>query len=184
MKRLLILIGFLLIGLTSCQSAPAPTSVPPSPTPELSTPTPTPAVTPTPISGSERVKLGDSTLYYEVQGAGKPLILLHGGLASADAWVNQITVFAQHYRVIALDSRGQGRTTDAEAPITYHRIAEDTVGLIDYLGIDAAYVVGWSDGGIVGLDLAIHHPERVIALVAYGAHSSLEGLQESVVASV
>ena len=84
--------------------------------------------------------------------------------------------------MIALDSRGQGRTTDAEAQISYHLMAEDTLGLMDYLEVDSAYIVGWSDGGIIGIDLAIHHPERVKALVAYGANTSPEGLLESTIA--
>ena len=75
-------------------------------------------------------------MYFEVHGEGKPLILLLGGLSNTDAWINQIPVFSQQYRVIALDNRGQGRTTDSEAPISYHLMAEDTLRLMDYLGID------------------------------------------------
>jgi pimeloyl-ACP methyl ester carboxylesterase len=165
----------LIVLLSACNSAPTLTPPPP-------TPTPSPTVTPTPLVGSARVQLGDITTYFEVHGEGKPLILLHGGLGSADDWFNQVPVFSQQYRVIAPDSRGQGRTTDSEAPISYHLMAEDTLRLMDYLRIDSAYVVGWSDGGNTGLDLAIHHPERVIALVAYGANTSPEGLQESVIA--
>lgn len=137
---------------------------------------------PTPLSGNARVKLGDITIYYEVQGQGEPLILLHGALSSANSWNNQIPVFSQQYRVIAFDSRGQGRTTDADVPISYHLMAEDTLRLMDYLEMDSAYIVGWSDGGIIGIDLAIHHPERVKALVAYGANTNPDGLQESFIA--
>ena len=142
----------------------------------------TPTPTPTPFSGSARVKLDDITMYFEVHGEGKPLILLHDGTGSAEDWSNQIPVFSLQYRVIALDNRGQGRTTDAEAPISYHLMAEDTLRLMDYLGIDSAYIVGWADGGVTGIDLAIHHPERVKALVAYGANTSPEGLQWTVIA--
>lgn len=147
-----------------------------------STPLPltlSPTMPPTPLFGSARVKLGDITIYYEAQGQGESLILLHGALSSANSWKNQIPVFSQQYRVIAFDSRGQGRTTDADVPISYHLMAEDTLRLIDYLEIDSAYIVGWSDGGIIGIDLATHHPERVKALVAYGANTSPDGLQES-----
>jgi len=168
----------LLLAIVLSACAPAVT---PTPTPVPPTATPIPPPTPTPFSGSARVKLDDITMYFEVQGEGKPLILLHGGLGSAESWFYQVSVFSQQYRVIALDSRGQGRTTDAEAPISYHLMAEDTLRLMDYLGIDSAYLVGWSDGGIIGIDLAIHHPERVKALVAYGANTSPEGLQESLV---
>jgi pimeloyl-ACP methyl ester carboxylesterase len=167
----------LAIVLTAC--APAPT---PTPTPVPPTATPIPPPTPTPFTGSARVKLGDITMYFEVHGEGKPLILLHGALGSADVWSNQVPVFSLQYRVIALDSRGQGRTTDAEAPLGYHLMAEDTLRLMDYLGIDSAYVVGWSDGAVIGIDLAIHHPDRVKALVAYGANTSPEGLRADVIA--
>ena len=175
MKRALYVTSVLLIVLASCQTAPSPTPLPP-------TLTPAPTVTPTPFSGSAHVKLDNITMYFEVHGEGKPLILLHSTLSSADVWFNQVPVFSQQYRVIALDSRGQGRTTDAEAPIDFHLMAEDTLRLMDYLGIDSAYLVGWGDGGIIGIDLAIHHPERVKALVAYGANTSPEGLQESIIA--
>ncbi len=168
--RLLIL--FVVLALLAAACAPAATPAP----------TAAPTTAPTPFSGSAYVKLGDITLYFEAHGAGKPLILLHGGLGSADDWANQVPVFSQLYRVIALDSRGQGRTTDSESPISYHLMAEDTLRLMDYLEIGSAYIVGWSDGGIIGLDLAIHHPERVAALVAYGANSSPNGVQDSVVA--
>jgi pimeloyl-ACP methyl ester carboxylesterase len=169
MKTALYLGSVLLIVLAGCQAAPAPTA----------SPTVTP--TPTPFSGSARVKLDDITVYFAAQGQGEPLILLHGGLGSADDWINQIPVFSQQYRVITPDSRGQGRTTDSEAPLSYHRMAEDTLRLMDYLQIDSAYIVGWSDGAIIGLDLAIHHPERVKALVAYAANISPDGLRENVI---
>lgn len=168
MRRLFILLSALLITLSSCQFAPAlwqsPTSPPPLTVTALST-------------GSACVTLGDITMYYEVHGAGEPLVLIHGGMGSTHSWDNQIPVFAQHYRVIALDNRGQGRTTDANVPLDYHLMAEDTVRLMDYLGIDSAYIVGRSDGGIIGIDLAIHHPERVRALVAFGANTHPNGLQ-------
>jgi pimeloyl-ACP methyl ester carboxylesterase len=136
-------------------------------------------LTPTPFIGSDRIKLGDISMYFEAHGAGEPLILLHGGFGSADVWANQIPVFSKHYYVIAPDSRAQGRTTDSDAPISYHLMAEDVIRLMDYLGINSAFIVGWSDGGDIGIDLAIHHPERVKALVAFGANISPDGYQDS-----
>jgi pimeloyl-ACP methyl ester carboxylesterase len=124
------------------------------------------------------VQLGDIKIYFEAHSAGKPLILLHGGFGSSDVWVNQVPVFSQQYYVITPDSRGQGRTTDSHAPLSYHLMAEDTIRLMDYLGIDSAYIVGWSDGGITGLDLAIHNPQRIKALVAYAATISPDGNQQ------
>ena len=92
--------------------------------------------TPTPFIGSARVELGDITMYFVAQGEGKPLILLHGGLGCADDWRNQIYAFSKLYRLITPDNRGQGRTTDSIAPLSYHLMAEDTLRLMDYLGID------------------------------------------------
>jgi pimeloyl-ACP methyl ester carboxylesterase len=135
--------------------------------------------TPTPFIGSARVELGDITMYFVAQGEGKPLILLHGGGSCSDAWFNQVPVFMKQYYVITPDNRGQGRTTDSDAPLSYHLMAEDTIRLMDYLGIDSAYIVGWSDGAVIAIDLAIHHPERVKALVAYGANINPEGMQDS-----
>jgi pimeloyl-ACP methyl ester carboxylesterase len=135
--------------------------------------------TPTPFIGSARVELGDITMYFVAQGEGKPLILLHGGGSCSDAWFNQVPVFMKQYYVITPDNRGQGRTTDSDAPLSYHLMAEDTIRLMDYLGIDSAYIVGWSTGGTIAIDLAIHHPERVKALVAYGAIINPEGMQDS-----
>jgi pimeloyl-ACP methyl ester carboxylesterase len=170
MKKGLFLLSIVLIILTSCQTTLSPT--------------PSPTITPMPFVGSARVEFGDITIYFEVHGTGEPLILLHGGFGSADVWVNQVPVFSQQYRVITPDNRGQGRTTDSDAPISYHQMAEDTLQLMDYLGVDSAYIVGWSDRGIIGLDLAIHHPERVKALVAFGATISPEGNQKDFLENV
>jgi pimeloyl-ACP methyl ester carboxylesterase len=163
MKNYLCLAGILLMLLDGCQAAGSPT----------------PSVTPTPFIGSAVVELGDIKMYFEAQGAGEPLILIHGGFGSAKAWSNQIPIFAEKYYVVAPDSRSQGRTTDAEAPLSYHLMAEDMIRLMDHLGIKAAYIVGWSDGGDIGIDMAIHHPERVKALVAFGANITPQGYQES-----
>lgn len=163
MERYLILSSTLLALLTSCQKMNSPA----------------PKITPTPFIGSTKVELGDITMYFEAHGSGDPLILLHGGFGSADAWNNQIPIFAEKYYVIAPDSRSHGRTTDSDAPLSYHLMAEDTIRLMDYLGIQSAYIVGWSDGGIIGIDMAIHHPERIKALVAFGANLNPQGYQDS-----
>jgi pimeloyl-ACP methyl ester carboxylesterase len=163
MEKVLAFASILLLLLASCQAAISQT----------------PRTTPTPFIGSARIELGDITMYFEAHGAGEPLILLHGGFGSADVWANQIPAFSEDYYVITPDSRAQGRTTDSDAAISYHLMAEDTIHLMDYLGINSAYIVGWSDGGDIGIDLAIHHPERVKALVAFGANISPDGYQDS-----
>jgi len=154
----ILLGGAMLLVLVACQVAPAKS--------------------PAPLR-SASVSLGDISMYYEEYGQGEPLVLLNGGLSSTAVWANQIPVFAQRYRLILLDSRGQGRTTDGDVPITYHLMAEDTVRLMDHLGIGAAYIVGWSDGANIGLDLAIHYPTRVRALVAFAANTTPDGLTDA-----
>jgi pimeloyl-ACP methyl ester carboxylesterase len=123
------------------------------------------------------VQLDDITMYYASYGEGEPLLLLHSGAGSARDFVKQVPAFSEKYRVITPESRGQGRTTDSDAPLSYHLMAEDMVRLMDYLKIDKAYIVGSSDGGNIGLDMAINHPERVRALVTYGANTSPDGIQ-------
>jgi len=80
-------------------------------------------------------KLGSVTIYFEVHGEGYPLLLLHGGFSNSEAWELLIPGLAQDYQVIIMDSRGHGRSTDAEVPITYELLASDAVALLDYLGI-------------------------------------------------
>lgn len=126
----------------------------------------------------EYIKLGDISMYFEQEGKGEAIIFLHGGMGSANSWGDQVAFFSKHYRVITPESRGQARTSDTKLPLTYHLMAEDTVRLMDALKISSAYIVGWSDGGNIGIDMAIHHPQRVKKLVAYGANIKPAGLQK------
>ena len=126
------------------------------------------------------VALNGIELYYEVHGRGEPLILIHGGLGNAGYWSNQIDVFAKKYQVIALDSRGHGRSTFNEEPISYALMTSDVLALMDYLEIAKADIVGWSDGGIIGLELAINHPDRVNRIVAYGANYDPSGVRSDI----
>lgn len=147
----------LLALLTACQPITLP---------------PTPVATTAEINGIQ--------LYYEIHGSGDPLILIHGGLGNAGYWAQQIPVFAQDYQVIALDSRGHGRSTFDEQPITYALMTADVLALMDLLKIEKADIVGWSDGGIIGLELAIKHPERVNRIVAYGANYNPSGVRADI----
>jgi pimeloyl-ACP methyl ester carboxylesterase len=122
----------------------------------------------------------DFRMYYAVYGAGEPVILLHGGLGNADYWGNQVPALAEHYRVIVADSRGHGRSTRTDQPYSYQLMASDVLALMDYLQIDKAAIVGWSDGGIIGLDLAINHPERLTKLFAFGANYKVAGLRDDI----
>jgi pimeloyl-ACP methyl ester carboxylesterase len=139
-------------------------------------------VTPPAQSGSagKMAEINGIKLYYEIHGEGAPLILLHLAFGNSGYWMNQIPVFAERYQVIAIDSRGHGRSTFDEQPINYALMASDVIALMDYLQIERANLVGWSDGGIIGLYMAIHHPERLNKVVAYGANYNPSGLNPDI----
>jgi pimeloyl-ACP methyl ester carboxylesterase len=126
--------------------------------------------------GGYHIKLRGIRMYYEVYGHGRVLILLHGGTGNGKQFVDQIPTFARRYCVVVPDLCAQGRSTDRPGPLSYHEMAEDVAALMDRLRVRTADVMGWSDGGIVGLDLAIHHPRRVRHLVTFGANFAPDGL--------
>lgn len=108
-------------------------------------------------------------LYYETYGTGEPLLLLHGNNSSIAAFDRQIPELAKKYQVIALDSRGQGNSSADSTRLTYELFADDTAAFLDFLGVDSANVLGWSDGGNIGLLLAIRHPRKVKKLASMAA---------------
>lgn len=117
-------------------------------------------------------------IWYAEFGQGEPVILLHGGLANANYWGNQVPALAKSYRVIVMDSRGHGRSTRDNRPFGYDLMASDVLALMDYLQIGKAAIIGWSDGAILGLDIAIHHPERITKLFAFAANSDPSGVKD------
>ena len=119
-------------------------------------------------------------LYYAIYGEGPPLILLHGGLGNSEYFGSQIPVFAKQYTVIAVDSRGHGRSGRDAKPYSYGLMASDVVALMDYLKIPKASIMGWSDGGIIGLDIAMNYPDRLDKLFAFGANTNVAGLKPNV----
>lgn len=108
--------------------------------------------------------------YYEVYGEGEPLLMIHGNNASIGSFAAQIAYFRQHYKVIAMDSRDQGRSGDSQGKITYEKMADDQAALLDHLHAGPAYVLGWSDGGIEALLLGIRHPEKVKKIASMAAN--------------
>jgi len=110
-------------------------------------------------------------LYYETYGSGEPLVMLHGNGGSIDAFRNQIPFFQKHYQVIAIDSRLQGKSGGSPDTISYELMASDFCTLLDQLNIKSAYVLGWSDGGIDGILMAMNCPEKVKKLAASGANT-------------
>lgn len=123
--------------------------------------------------------IADFRMYYEVHGDGEPVLLLHGGgVSGAESWARVIPALAPSYRVIVPDSRAHGRSTDSEIALSYDLLTDDLVELMDHLEIDRAHVVGWSDGGVNGLNMAIRYPQRIGKLVAYGTNFHANGLPE------
>lgn len=110
------------------------------------------------------------------RGHGPPVLLIHGGLSSSDVWAKIIPLLDKTHEVIVADSRGQGRSTQTDQRLTYGLMAGDYLALLDTLHVQEVAVVGWSDGGNIGLDLAIHHPDRLTALFAQAANASPDGL--------
>jgi pimeloyl-ACP methyl ester carboxylesterase len=117
-------------------------------------------------------------VWYATFGRGEPVVLLHGGLANANYWGHQVRALQRHYQVIVMDSRGHGRSSRNQEPYGYDLMASDVVALLDHLKIKKAAIVGWSDGAIIGLDIAMKHPERVSRLFAFAANSDPSGVAD------
>jgi len=114
-----------------------------------------------------KVQVEDATLYYRESGTGSPLLLIHGAGAHADLFDGAIQTLAQHHRVIAYDRRGHSRSGSTPAGVKGYlkRQAQDAAALLSSLGAVPAIVVGWSMGGVIGLCLALEHPDLVARLV-------------------
>jgi pimeloyl-ACP methyl ester carboxylesterase len=117
-------------------------------------------------------------IYYAVRGSGPTLVLLHGGGDSGEhSFIRQLDVFSEHHHIVAPDQVGQGRTPDVAGPLSYTAMMEDTAELLKKLKLRHVDVVGFSDGGILALMLAVRHPEMVRRLVISGVNISPEGLR-------
>jgi pimeloyl-ACP methyl ester carboxylesterase len=114
--------------------------------------------------------------YYEVAGDGEPVVLLHGGMSTAESWLGQLSTLAQRYRVYIPERRGHGRTADVDGPITFEVMAEDTAAFMDAVGARPAHVVGWSDGAVVAALLALRRPDLVRKTVLIGQYFALDGM--------
>ncbi len=167
MRRAALLLMFL---FAPALAAAAPASFPwmrLPPTPTLPAPT-----------RSGYAPVNGIRLWYAEFGQGPPVILLHGGIANSNYWGLQVRALSPAYHVIVLDSRGHGRSTRTSEPIGYDLMSSDVIALMDYLHIGKAAIVGWSDGAIIGLDVAIHHPDRVTRLYAFAANSNPSGVKD------
>ena len=130
---------------------------------------------------SESVNVGDISMHYKAAGDGVPIIFLHGGSGTSNSWANYLLKFADAYQTIAPDSRGQGRSSMGNGPLTYGRMANDVVKLLDYLKIDKAHVVGHSDGGVIALHLLIDYPDRIVSAVLLGTPYHIDNYPENAV---
>ncbi len=122
------------------------------------------------VAGST-AELDDASIYYEIYGTGEPLLLLHGNNQSISAFINQINEFSNHYKVIAVDTRGHGNSADeSNGPLNYELFAGDMKRLLDELQLKKVNILGWSDGGITGLIMAMKYPDYVNKLAVMGAN--------------
>ncbi len=109
-------------------------------------------------------------MYCEVYGKGKPLLMIHGNGGSIEAFYKNIPYFSKRYKVLAVDSRSHGKTIDNKDSLSFEMMADDFAALLDTLKIDSAYLLGWSDGGIVSIEMALRHPGKVIKFASTGAN--------------
>jgi pimeloyl-ACP methyl ester carboxylesterase len=121
-------------------------------------------------SAGHFIRLRGINMYYEIYGKGAPLLLIHKNGGSIKSFAHTIPYFKRYYKVIAVDSRAQGKTVDHGDSLTFEMMADDLNALLDSLDLDSCYVIGWSDGGINGLLLAIRHPDKVKKLAITGAN--------------
>lgn len=138
---------------------------------------------PVPLPAAEKsgtAPVNGIEMYYAVFGKGPPVLLIHGGLGYADIWGAQVADLAKDHTVIVADSRGHGRSTRNADAFSYDLMSSDYLALLDYLKIDQTALVGWSDGGIIGLDIAMNHPDRLTKVFAHAANSKVDGLKPDV----
>ena len=109
-------------------------------------------------------------MYTETYGQGQPLLFIHGNGGSINNFIYQIPYFSKYYKVISVDSRGHGKSKDDADSLSYEMMADDFSALLDAMKLDSVYVVGWSDGGINAVLLALRHPEKVKKMAITGTN--------------
>ena len=124
--------------------------------------------------------MSDTFLHYTRQGAGPPLLLLHGNGEDGSYFVHQMGAFSLHYTVYAIDTRGHGKSPRGDAPFTMEQFAKDLLAFMDGEGIQRANILGFSDGGNIALTFALAHPGRVSRLILNGANLDPSGVKPSV----
>ncbi|HEU5050499.1 MAG TPA: alpha/beta hydrolase [Gemmatimonadales bacterium] len=132
----------------------------------------------------KRVAVNGMQMYYEVSGAGEPIVVLHGAYMDIPTMGRIVPKLAETHRVYAVELQGHGRTTDIDRPITYPSLADDVAAFMDAVGLEKADIFGYSMGGQVGLQLAIRHPAKVNRLVAASVGYDLRGWQPEYTAAI
>jgi pimeloyl-ACP methyl ester carboxylesterase len=130
---------------------------------------------------ADTVTVDGHTIYHEVHGdldaPATPVLLLHGGMMTIDlTFAELIPRLSETCAVIAVEQQGHGRTGDRETPISLASMRADTLGVLDHLGVERVHVVGFSMGGMLGLDLAVYAPERVASLTAISASQNFDAM--------
>ena len=125
-------------------------------------------------------KVNGISINYRVEGQGEPLVMISGFSATMDGWKYQTPPFKKHFQLITMDNRGVGKTDKPQGPYSIEMMADDTIGLMDYLNIKKAHILGISMGGAIAQEIAIHFPERVLKLILIstwaGQDNGLNGL--------
>jgi pimeloyl-ACP methyl ester carboxylesterase len=121
------------------------------------------------VEQGKYVQANGLDIYYEEYGSGEPLLLIHGGFTSMNLWKAHIPIFSQHFRVIAPDTRGHGRTKNPLDSMSYRLLADDVVAFVTALGIEKSLLCGFSDGGQIAFELGMNYPGLFKAYVADGA---------------
>ena len=125
----------------------------------------------------ERVEINGHPTWVDQRGSGDTtVVMMHGGLSNSDALEDLTNTLAEHYRVVAFDRRGHGRTADTDAPFHYDDMATEAIGVLEQVVGGPAHVVGWSDGGNVGLLVAMRRPDLVHRMVVIGANFHFSGV--------
>lgn len=123
------------------------------------------------------VSVGPVSMFYETAGdSGDTVVLLHGAMGGAFVWGQLMEALAPDFRLFAPEQRGRSRTPDVEGPYSYTTLAEDTLAFVDTIVGEPVHVVGASDGGIIGLAMALQQPDKVRSLVTFGANYHHDGL--------
>ena len=122
----------------------------------------------------------DISLYYQEQGEGEPFFLLHGNGEDGTYFANQISFFSDRYRVIAVDTRGHGKSPRGTAPFTMEQFAVDLHSLMEKLQIQQGIILGFSDGANIAMKFAQRHPDRVKALILNGGNLDTKGVKRSI----